>query len=126
MPANSSENKQLTQSKICFNVKFATNHKAKKHERKCKKTIGRTAKQKRSRRRRRPWKKKAEKEEGDDVEEAEEITYTSYRPAKLKYGKDYPDAVVENSTLSAVLPPDVTYNLAMPASILSEGKLSNL
>lgn len=34
--------------------------------------------------------------------------------------------MVENSTLSAVLPPDVTYNLAMPASILSEGKLSNL
>ena len=36
------------------------------------------------------------------------------------------DPVVENSTLSAVAPPDVTYNLAMPASILSEGKLSNL
>lgn len=38
----------------------------------------------------------------------------------------YIDPVVENSTLSAVAPPDVTYNLAMPASILSEGKLSNL
>ncbi len=36
------------------------------------------------------------------------------------------DPVVENSTLSAVAPPDITYNLAMPASILSEGKLSNL
>ncbi len=34
--------------------------------------------------------------------------------------------MVENSTLSAVAPPDITYNLAMPASILSEGKLSNL
>ena len=33
---------------------------------------------------------------------------------------------MENATLSAVDPPDVTYNLAMPASILSEGKLSNL
>ena len=67
-----------------------------------------------------------EKEEAEDVEEAEEITYTSYRPMKLNFGKDHPDPVVENSTLSAVAPPDVTYNLAMPASILSEGKLSNL
>lgn len=33
---------------------------------------------------------------------------------------------MENSTLGAVLPPDVTYNLAMPASILSQGLLSNL
>lgn len=37
-----------------------------------------------------------------------------------------PDPVVENSTLSAVSPPDIAYNLAMPASILSEGKLSDL
>ena len=36
------------------------------------------------------------------------------------------DAVVENATLSAVKPPDVTYNLAMPVSILSEGKMSNI
>ena len=27
---------------------------------------------------------------GDAVEEAEEITYTSYRPKKLVYGKDHP------------------------------------
>ena len=31
-----------------------------------------------------------EREEGDDVEDAEEISYTSYRPGKLKYGKDHP------------------------------------
>lgn len=99
-----------------------------------------------------------EKEDGvdDDIEEAEEITYTSYRPSKLKYGKDHPgtyimlydsltsiliyksnnphspyvilhsDAVAENSTLSAVLPPDITYNLAMPAEVIASGKLSNL
>lgn len=60
----------------------------------------------------------------DDVEE--EMAYTPYRPAKLLFGVDHPDPVVENATLSAVAPPSVTYNLAMPASIISEGKLSNL
>lgn len=34
--------------------------------------------------------------------------------------------MVENATLSAVSPPDITYDLAIPASIISEGKLSNL
>lgn len=60
----------------------------------------------------------------DDVEE--EMAYTPYRPAKLLFGVDHPDPVVENATLSAVAPPQVTYNLAMPANIISEGKLSNL
>lgn len=36
------------------------------------------------------------------------------------------DPVVENSTLSAVEPPDIKYNLAMPSSIIAKGKLSNL
>jgi hypothetical protein len=67
-----------------------------------------------------------EKEEGEDVEEADEITYTSYKPQKVTYGHDHPDPVVENSTLSAVEPPNVEYNLAMPADILSKGLLSNL
>jgi hypothetical protein len=34
--------------------------------------------------------------------------------------------VVENSTLGSVEPPDITYNLVMPADIIAEGKLSNL
>ncbi|KAL7553446.1 hypothetical protein ACHAWF_017186 [Thalassiosira exigua] len=61
----------------------------------------------------------------DDVEE-EEITYAPYRPRKLAIGRDHPDPVVENATLAAVAPPDVTYNLALPAGIVAEGKLSNL
>ena len=63
-------------------------------------------------------------DELDDVEE--EMSYTPYKPAKLKFGVDHPDPVVENSTLAAVAPPDITYNLAMPADIIHEGKLSNL
>ena len=47
-----------------------------------------------------------------DVEE--EISYKAYHPAKLTYGRDHPDKVVENATLAAVAPPDISYNLAMP------------
>lgn len=71
-------------------VKFVTNHKAKKHERKCKKNNRKNVKAEKVKAEKKAVKEKAEKEEGDDVEEAEEITYTSYRPAKLKYGKDHP------------------------------------
>ena len=70
---------------------------------------------------------KPQEERDDDLDELEEeMTYKSYRPAKLVFGRDHPDPVVENATLAAVLPPDVTYNLALPANIISEGKLSNL
>jgi hypothetical protein len=63
---------------------------------------------------------------GDGVVEAGEITYTKYKPAKFGYGKDHPDPVVENSTLGAVIPPDIEFELAMPPSIIYDGLLSNL
>ena len=69
-------------------------------------------------------KKKDRSEEQEDDEE--DITYTPYSPAKLKFGKPHPDKVVENATLAAVAPPDITYNMVMPANIIYEGKLSNL
>lgn len=48
-------------------------------------------------------------------------------PDTVLYGQPHStDPVVENSTLSAVSPPDIAYNLVMPASIISEGKLSDL
>ena len=59
-------------------------------------------------------------------EEADEMTYAPYRPSKLRYGAAHPDPVVENATLAAVDPPDVRYNLAMPADIIAEGRLSDL
>ena len=63
---------------------------------------------------------------GGDGVEAGEITYTKYKPAKFGYGKDHPDPVVENSTLGAVIPPDIEFDLAMPPSIIYDGLLSNL
>jgi len=109
--------------------RFNTFRKKHRHEVKCKK---KKVKAERGRGRKvkaenkKPPNAGKEGEDGEDVEEADEITYQSYVPKKVKFGKDHPDKVVENATLSAVDPPDVTYNLAMPASILSEGKLSNL
>jgi len=109
--------------------RFNTFRKKHRHEVKCKK---KKVKAERGRGRKvkaenkKPPNAGKEGEDGEDVEEADEITYQSYVPKKVKFGKDHPDKVVENATLSAVEPPDVTYNLAMPASILSEGKLSNL
>lgn len=41
-------------------------------------------------------------------------------------GRSHPDPVVENATLAACSPPDISYNLAMPADIILDGKLSNL
>jgi hypothetical protein len=62
--------------------------------------------------------------EGDDA--AEDVSYKPYRPLKIKFGKPHPDPVVENSTLSAVEPPDIFYNLAIPAEVIHKGKLSDL
>ena len=53
----------------------------------------------------------ANREGQDDGHEVEdEISYTPYKPTKLKYGRDHPDPVVENATLAAVTPPDITYS----------------
>ena len=72
----------------------------------------------------------AEKETKDDEDaeddSAEAVSYKPYRPLKVTFGKPHPDPVVENSTLAAVEPPDICYNLALPADVIAEGKLSNL
>ena len=61
-------------------------------------------------------KKRAEKQK--ELREAQEdenhedlLSYSVYRPAKLKFGMPHPDPVVENSSLAAVAPPDITCEL---------------
>ena len=61
--------------------------------------------------------------EAEAEEDEEEIAYKAYRPAKLKYGVDHPYPVVENATLDAVAPPDVTYNLASEFRIPYRGSV---
>ncbi|KAH7839686.1 hypothetical protein Vadar_007346 [Vaccinium darrowii] len=65
-----------------------------------------------------------EQEEGEDgtVEE----TFTDYRPPKLPIGPCHPDPVVETSSLSAVHPPEPTYDLKIKDELESSGPLSCL
>ncbi|XP_040179845.1 protein strawberry notch homolog 2 isoform X1 [Rana temporaria] len=69
-------------------------------------------------------------EEEEEDEDAEELghaeTYADYVPSKSKIGIQHPDRVVETSTLSSVPPPDVTYTLSLPCSIIDRGLLSAL
>lgn len=126
-------NNQITYECSICSTKFHNFTTKRRHEKKCRKAqrkkikaerrMGNKVKSEGAAATKQPAK---EKEEGEDVEEADEITYTSYKPQKVTWGHPHPDPVVENSTLSAVEPPNVEYNLAMPADILSKGLLSNL
>ena len=65
---------------------------------------------------------------GDEEQEEEEKiadTFMEYRPRKLTFGCEHPDAVVETSSLAAVEPPDVTYELAV-RDLVEQNKLSGL
>ena len=64
--------------------------------------------------------------EGEGDDEISSVTYTRYKPQKVTFGEDHPDPVVENSTLSAVEPPNVEYRLKMSADTWSSRQLSNL
>ncbi|KAL7539155.1 hypothetical protein ACHAXR_009075, partial [Thalassiosira sp. AJA248-18] len=64
--------------------------------------------------------------EYDGDGEEEDISYTAYTPTKFKGGKPHPDPVVENSTLAAVAPPNITHELTMSNVIIDDGRLSSL
>uniref|UniRef100_A0A0K2TS10 Protein strawberry notch n=1 Tax=Lepeophtheirus salmonis TaxID=72036 RepID=A0A0K2TS10_LEPSM len=53
-------------------------------------------------------------------------TYSNYKPPKLKIGRNHPDPVVETASLASVEPPEVWYEVSIPASTIDEGKLSAL
>lgn len=53
-------------------------------------------------------------------------TFTDYRPPKLSIGPPHPDPVVETSCLSAVQPPEPTYNLRIKDELESSKTLSCL
>ncbi|XP_058201467.1 protein FORGETTER 1-like isoform X3 [Rhododendron vialii] len=63
-----------------------------------------------------------EESEGGTVGE----TFTDYRPPKLRIGPCHPDPVVETSSLSAVHPPEPTYDLKIKDELESSGPLSCL
>ncbi|KAK4786922.1 hypothetical protein SAY86_010755 [Trapa natans] len=53
-------------------------------------------------------------------------TFTDYRPPKLSIGPPHPDPIVETSSLSAVQPPEPTYNLKIVDNLGSSKALSCL
>ncbi|CAK9187052.1 unnamed protein product [Ilex paraguariensis] len=53
-------------------------------------------------------------------------TFTDYRPPKLSIGRPHPDPVVETSSLSAVQPPEPTYDLKIIDDLESSEALSCL
>ncbi|CAM9736607.1 unnamed protein product, partial [Ectocarpus fasciculatus] len=64
-------------------------------------------------------------EEDDNFEEAvTESTFHDYQPSKYLGGRAHPDPLVESSSLSAVEPPDVTFTLTLPDSLVDQGLLS--
>ncbi|XP_062868520.1 si:ch73-63e15.2 [Trichomycterus rosablanca] len=73
---------------------------------------------------------KQEEEEEVEEEETEELghvdTYADYKPSKSTIGSSHPDRVVETNTLSSVPPPDITYTLTIPESIINSAVLSAL
>ncbi|KAL6659053.1 hypothetical protein ACP70R_003093 [Stipagrostis hirtigluma subsp. patula] len=63
-----------------------------------------------------------EEDEGGNVGE----TFTDYRPPKLSLGLPHPDPVVETSSLSAVQPPEPTYDLTISGELEETNALSCL
>lgn len=63
-----------------------------------------------------------EEDEGGMVGE----TFTDYRPPKLSIGPPHPDPIVETSSLSAVQPPEPTYDLTTKDDLESSKALSCL
>ncbi|CAI9784017.1 unnamed protein product [Fraxinus pennsylvanica] len=53
-------------------------------------------------------------------------TFMDYRPSKLSIGPPHPDPIVETSSLSAVQPPDPTYDLRIKDDLESSKALSCL
>ncbi|XP_031283369.1 protein FORGETTER 1-like [Pistacia vera] len=53
-------------------------------------------------------------------------TFTDYRPPKLSIGPPHPDPIVETSSLSAVQPPEPTYDLQIKDDLESSKALSCL
>ncbi|XP_018017597.1 protein strawberry notch homolog 1 isoform X2 [Hyalella azteca] len=67
-----------------------------------------------------------QEEEDDDEDMGVAETYADYMPTKLKVGRKHPDQVVETASMSSVEPPDVWYELDIPAATIDQCKLSAL
>uniref|UniRef100_H2YSL0 Protein strawberry notch homolog 1 n=1 Tax=Ciona savignyi TaxID=51511 RepID=H2YSL0_CIOSA len=68
----------------------------------------------------------AEEEREEEAEMHHSHTYALYMPSKLNIGNPHPDSVVETSSLSSIMPPDIRYQLHLPQYTIDHGLLSAL
>ncbi|KAG6765551.1 hypothetical protein POTOM_029597 [Populus tomentosa] len=73
-----------------------------------------------------PYKVAIEVEREEDEGGTAGETFTDYRPPKLSIGPPHPDPIVEMSSLSAVQPPELTYDLKIKDDLESTKALSCL
>jgi hypothetical protein len=69
--------------------------------------------------------------DGDEADEQvgmadDEVSFKSYVPLKLKIGVPHPDPVSQATSLASQDPPDITYTLKLPKSMINRGGLSAL
>uniref|UniRef100_H2YSL1 Protein strawberry notch homolog 1 n=1 Tax=Ciona savignyi TaxID=51511 RepID=H2YSL1_CIOSA len=67
-----------------------------------------------------------EEEREEEAEMHHSHTYALYMPSKLNIGNPHPDSVVETSSLSSIMPPDIRYQLHLPQYTIDHGLLSAL
>lgn len=62
------------------------------------------------------------------TEKLTEAVFEPYRPAKFHVpgAHPHPTALVESAAMASVDPPDITYDLALPPSVIEKGQLSNI
>nr|XP_002127283.2 protein strawberry notch homolog 1 isoform X2 [Ciona intestinalis] len=68
----------------------------------------------------------AEEEREEEAEMQHTHTYALYMPSKLNIGHPHPDSVVETSSLSSIMPPDIKYQLSIPQYTIDHCLLSAL
>lgn len=70
----------------------------------------------------------SQRQERQKQEKLSEAVFEPYRPAKFHIAgaRKHPTALVESAPMAAVDPPDVTYELSLPKSVIEKGQLSDI
>ena len=70
----------------------------------------------------------SQRQQRQKQEKLSESVFEPYRPAKFRVhgAKKHPTALVESAPMAAVDPPDVTYELSLPKSVIEKGQLSDI
>lgn len=61
----------------------------------------------------------------DQQHNLKSLTDAGYKPAKLNYGSQHPDSIIESATLASITPADIIYKLSLPQKVIDDVQLSN-